>query len=203
VQKIAQKGEWKLTAPAFRRLLEWLDEGTNSDGQKYLEIRGRLVDYFDRKRCSSPDDLADETINRVSRRLEEEGMIESETPARYCYIVARFIFMEHLRGEQKETSLVDDLGRQSRAGNSAAEADEERQIRERMLDCLESCVGQLEARDRQIITRYYVGKEKVKIENRRALADSLSITMNALSIRACRIRDKLEVCVKRCLAARE
>ena len=38
----------------------------------------------------------------------------------------------------------------------------------------------------------------VKIGNRRALADSLGITINALSIRACRIRDKLEACVKEC-----
>jgi DNA-directed RNA polymerase specialized sigma24 family protein len=192
-----------LTAPAFQRLLEWLDEGTNSHGQKYLEIRRRLVDYFDRKGCSFPDELADETINRVSRRLEEEGLIESETPAKYCYIVARFVFMEHLRGEQKETALVDELRQQARADNPAAEADEGRQIREQMLDCLESCVGKLEARDRQIITRYYVGKERAKIENRRSLADSLGITMNALSIRACRIRDKLEVCVKGCVAAQE
>jgi hypothetical protein len=38
----------------------------------------------------------------------------------------------------------------------------------------------------------------VKIENRRSLAQTLGITVNALSIRACRIRDKLESCVKKC-----
>ena len=70
-------------------------------GLKYLEMRRRLVSYFDRKNCATPDELADETLNRVARRLEEEGAIESETPARYCYIVARFVFMEYLRETHK------------------------------------------------------------------------------------------------------
>lgn len=90
-QKVDQKKDRSLTAHAFHRLLKWLDEGTNSDGQKYLEMRRRLVAYFDRKNCSAPDELADETLNRVARRLEEENVTDSETPAaKYCYIVARF-----------------------------------------------------------------------------------------------------------------
>ena len=70
-----------------------------------------------------------------------------------------------------------------------------------MLNCLEKCSSQLDTQNRAIIARYYVGKERVKIENRRAVAETLGITMNALSIRACRIRDKLESCVKECVGA--
>jgi hypothetical protein len=50
-----------------------------------------------------------------------------------------------------------------------------------------------------MILRYYTGKERVKIESRRALAESLGISMNALSIRACRVRDKIESCVQQCV----
>jgi len=39
----------------------------------------------------------------------------------------------------------------------------------------------------------------VKIANRRSLAESLGITMNALAIRACRLRDKLAACVRQCV----
>ena len=86
-QKVDQKKDWSLTAHGFHRLLSWLDEGANSDGQKYLEMRRRLVAYFDRKNCSAPNELADETLNRVARRLEEENVTDSEPPAaRYCYI---------------------------------------------------------------------------------------------------------------------
>jgi DNA-directed RNA polymerase specialized sigma24 family protein len=193
VQRQAPKKEWGLTPPAFRRLLSWLDEDANSEGQTYLETRRRLVAYFDRKDCSTPDELADETLNRVARRLEEEGAIESETPAKYCYIVARFVFMEYLREARKGGQTLDDIRRypSPRSGG-----DEERAHKEKLLECLDRCIGELESSQRELILRYYVGKERVKIENRRSLAQALGITVNALSIRACRIRDKLEECVR-------
>ncbi|HSO73947.1 MAG TPA: hypothetical protein VLU47_03850, partial [Blastocatellia bacterium] len=74
------------TQGAFHRLLGWLDEESDSGGQRYLEIRRRLVLYFDRKNCRTPDELADETLNHVTPRLEEEGAIITDTPANYCYI---------------------------------------------------------------------------------------------------------------------
>jgi hypothetical protein len=74
VQKVELKKDWKLTQRAFDQLLNWLDGGRNSDGQKYLEMRERLVAYFDRKNSFDPDDLADQTLNRVGRRLEEESI---------------------------------------------------------------------------------------------------------------------------------
>ena len=98
------KKSWELTADAFHQLLEWLDEGTDSGGEKYLEMRRRLVSFFDRKNCLAPDDLADETLNRVARRLKEEGAITNTTPAHYLYIVARFVFLEYLR--RTETGAV-------------------------------------------------------------------------------------------------
>ena len=94
-----------LTPKAFDALLNWLDEGTDSSGEVYLEMRRRLVAYFDRKNCAAPEELADETLNRVARRLEEEGNITSDTPAHYCYIVARFVFLEYLRARKNEVPL--------------------------------------------------------------------------------------------------
>lgn len=196
VQKLSPKKEWALAPAAFRRLLQWLDEGPDSDGQKFLEMRGCLMSYFDRKNCSAPDELADETLNRVARRLEEEGAIESETPAKYCYIVARFVFMEYLRETQKGAVTLDEIRRQRHGDDSTTAAVDDN--KEKMLNCLGRCTSKLEPVNRELITRYYVGKERVKIENRRSLAEELGITMNALAIRACRIRDKLEACVRQC-----
>lgn len=199
-QKMDQKKDRTLTPHSFQRLLSWLDQGSNSDGQQYLEMRRRLVAYFDRKNLPNFEELADETLNRVARRLEDEGEIVSDTPAKYCYVVARFILMEHLRETQKEKAMVESISRQDpNPGIAQQHADEEKKLREKMLNCLERCTLQLEAVNHRIITRYYMGKERVKIENRRELAASLGITMNALSIRACRLRDKLEGCVKECL----
>ena len=196
---VQQKKDWTLTPRALDRLLTWLDEGNNSDGLRYLEMRRRLVTYFDRKNCATPDELADETLNRVARRLQEDAAIETEIPAKYCYIVARFVFMEHLRATHKSTVVLGEMQKQG-GGTQAipAGADDHK---EKMLNCLELCTGKLEPTKRHIVTRYYVGKERVKIENRRGLAESLGISMNALAIRACRIRDKLEGCVRQCAGA--
>jgi len=200
VQKVKLKKDWKLTQRAFDQLLNWLDEGRNSDGQKYLEMRERLVAYFDRKNCCDPDDLADQTLNRVGRRLEEEGITASESPARYCYIVARFVFMESLRDAQKDNTLRQEI--RPTPYNNGFAFSEAAEKQERMLNCLEQCTAKLDTAQREIILQYYSGKERLKIERRRALAESLGITANALSIRACRIRDKLEACVKLCLGAK-
>lgn len=192
------KKDRELTAHAFNRLLVWLDEGSDSQGLKYLEMRARLVAFFDRKDCSAPDELADETLNRIARRLDEEEITESATPARYCYIVARFVFLEHLRGKQKEHAIVTDLSNQGQASGTASRDDANEQ-KQRLLSCLEQCLDSLDSTQREIIARYYIGQEREKINNRRELAQHLGISPNALSIRACRIRDKLEACVSRCL----
>jgi DNA-directed RNA polymerase specialized sigma24 family protein len=200
VQRVGSKKEWALTPDAFDQLLTWLDEGQTSHGERYLEMRRRLVAYFSRKKCSTPDELADETLNRVARRLNEEHIIECDNPAKYCYIVARFVFMEYLRDSQKADVPLDEIPRRPQI-NSIAVSDtgSQEEIKEKMLNCLDLCTAKLEPVNREIIIRYYMGKERVKIENRRALAESLGITMNALTIRACRIRDKLEACVRKCV----
>jgi DNA-directed RNA polymerase specialized sigma24 family protein len=161
-------------------------------------MRRRLVAYFDRKNCRAPDELADETLNRVARKLEEIGAIESETPAKYCYITARFVFLEYLRNSRKDDQLFDDARWPAAEVAVGSDTREERAAKEKLLSCLEQCTGKLEPRNQEIITRYYLGSGRSKIENRGSLASELGITVNALSIRACRIRDKLEVCVRRC-----
>lgn len=199
MQEIKLKKDWSLTPTALHRLLNWLDEGADSEGRQYLEMRRRLTAYFDRKDCPTPDDLADETLNRVARRLEEECAIETEVPAKYCYIVARYVFLEYLRARTKDQALHSEIRRESRGDTAEDEAN--RQNKERMLQCLEECAEKMDGANRELIFGYYFGTERVKIQNRRAQAKALGITINALSIRACRIREKLEVCVRQCLGS--
>jgi DNA-directed RNA polymerase specialized sigma24 family protein len=202
VQKLEPKKDWTLTPEAFEGLLVWLDEGTSSGGETYLEMRRRLVVYFDRKNCALPDDLADETLNRVARRLKEEGTIVTDAPAHYCYIVARYVLLEFLRKEQPHESLNERLlFQQHTTVAPPLELSYEGAEKERRWDCLEGCVGKIDSESRELIVGYYHGEQRVKIENRRAMAERLGITMNALSIRACRIRGKLEECIQKCMKA--
>jgi DNA-directed RNA polymerase specialized sigma24 family protein len=197
----ALKKDWKLSPDAFQQFLKWLDGGVDSGGESYLEMRRRLVFYFDRRNCASPDDLADETLNRVARRLEEEGAITDASPAHYCYIVAKFVFLEAVRSPETRKINVDDLTPSAQAASRltvSALPDAEEVAKERRLNCLEVCLRKLQTGDQELILEYYQGEQRAKIERRSQLAEHLGLTINALTIRACRIRTKLELCVKTC-----
>jgi RNA polymerase sigma factor (sigma-70 family) len=199
---VERRAEWTLSKDAFQRLLNWLDGGANSDGRAYVEMRRRLRDYFGRKNCRSADDLADETLTRVARRLEEEGITRGETPARYCYIVARFVFLEHLRETKAHPMVAQVSGDVPQPSTqSIADAAESAGTQEKLFDCLQKCLQQLDPLNRRIIIRYYIGSARVKIDNRRELAEGLGLSVNALTVRACRIRTRLEGCVRRCSGA--
>jgi DNA-directed RNA polymerase specialized sigma24 family protein len=187
------------TPSSFQHLLGWLDEGVDSGGEKYLEMRRRLVQYFCRKNTLCPDELADETLNRVARRLEEEGGITDTPPARYCYIVARFVFWEYQRMPGNQQVSLDVTRELADARVLAGNDSENRPIR---LVCLDGCLEKLKSEDRDVILEYYRGDRRLKIERRRKLAVALGVTINALSIRTCRIRDRLEECVRACCAGR-
>jgi DNA-directed RNA polymerase specialized sigma24 family protein len=189
------KQNWVPTEGAFRKLLEWLDEGADSDGGRYLEMRRRLVSYFGHKQCIPVDELADETLNRVARRLEEQGWIDDSAPAHYCYIIAKYVFLEHVRQVRRIHVAESEIGSmaardQQTMGNS--------DVSQKLLTCLEHCLEKLLPGERDLILEYYRGEQGDKIQRRRQLAERLAMTLNALSIRACRIRDRLELCVEKC-----
>ena len=189
------KKGWEPTPRAFSRFLTWLDEGVDSGGGKYLEMRRRLVAYFDRRRCVSPDELADETLSRVVRRLDEEGAITEAPPAGYCYVVAKFVFLEYLRSDEAHHRQAADI-------EAPLAPDPGSDAGARRLDCLDRCLQKLTADDRELILEYYQGEQRLRIEHRRRLAARLGMTANALTIRACRLRAKLEACVSACSAGR-
>lgn len=197
-----EREERGLTPRAFERLLAWLDDGIESSGQTYLEMRRRLIFYFDRRNRPFPDDLADDTLNRIGRTLEEDGEIAVRPPARYCYVVARFVLLEDARRrEHKHVSLSRRLHRFEPFGHTTmmrAEVDDGRARQERQLDCLDRCIETLSPDQQTLIVDYYRDERRAKIDRRRALAQRLGITMNALSVRACRIRETLEACVQDC-----
>jgi DNA-directed RNA polymerase specialized sigma24 family protein len=185
-------------------LLEWLDDGVESGGETYLEIRRRLVLYFDRRNRPSAEDLADETLNRIGKTLEKDGAIATRPPARYCYVVARFVLLEDIRRERVVVRLDSPRGPAASMLRSVevAEPDEREAIHERRLDCLDRCLEQLKPDQRDLVVEYYHDAGRQKIDRRRDMARRLGITMNALGIRAWRVRSALEACVEGCCSGR-
>ncbi len=184
-----------ISGTAFTRLLRWLDDGSDSQGERYLEMRRRLVAYFDRRNRPTPDMLADETFDRVSRTLEESGRIRISPPPRYCYVVARFVLLEDIRKGRRAVPFDEtrSLGLHELSGAAAGE-----ETAERSLECLGRCLARLKPEDRDLIVEDHRDAKRQRIDRRRELARRLGITMNALGIRAWRLRASLEGCVTAC-----
>jgi DNA-directed RNA polymerase specialized sigma24 family protein len=198
------KKDWTLKPEAFRQLLSWLDGGSDSGGETYVEVRRRLRSYFERKNCLSCDELADETLNRIARKLEEKGAITDVSALHYCYIVAKFVFLESLRQTKLIRAGTTELRSSHSETTSFSEVSEiaPDEPREKIHGCLEKCLKRLTKEERELILEYYRGQQRTKIEHRSDLAARLGLSKNALSIRACRIRNKLEACVRACVAGR-
>jgi DNA-directed RNA polymerase specialized sigma24 family protein len=180
------KKEERLTQESFERLLGWLDADRDRAGERYESIRRRLIVIFASRGCREAEDLADETINRVTLKLAVIVGDYVGDPALYFYGVAQKVYQEYVRKSRRTVSSP-----------PLREADEDV---ERVYECLENCMARLPAESHELIVEYYRGDRRVKIEHRKALAKKQGIALNALRIRAHRIRQTLQQCVEDCLA---
>jgi DNA-directed RNA polymerase specialized sigma24 family protein len=199
--KAELKKDWTPTQDSFHDFLQWLDQGVDSGGEKYLEMHRRLVAYFDRKNCLAADELADETLARVAQKLQKKGQITELSPAHYCYVTAKFVFLEYVRHAKQGRADLRELSVSAHPGSAPgtpplrdAAADDQEQL----LSCLDRCLKKLSAVDSELILEYYQGEKQEKIQRRREIGLRLGLSANALTIRACRIRTKVEQCVKEC-----
>jgi DNA-directed RNA polymerase specialized sigma24 family protein len=176
----------------FNRLLEWLDGSVDSNGQTYLEMRRRLTSYFVRRGRPFADDLADETFSRISKTLEQDGAITVTPPARFCYVIARFVLHEDIRRERRhKRSTGADTGAWNGTRAELLQAESGAAL-ERQLERLDDCLQLLAPEQRELIVEYYRDTGQGKIARRRDMARDLGISVNALCLRASRIRAALE-----------
>lgn len=179
---------WSLTRTAFLRLLLRLDPDPERAGKKYEDLRRRLVGFFELRGSGCPEDHADETINRVTRRIDEGQPIEHLVA--YAHGVARMILLEALRREEKERAIEHTFAISLLAANGGSDP---------RWGCLDSCLDALPAGDRQLMLEYYRYDPGGQIDARKILAERLGIPSRVLRARVFRIRERLEVCVRRCL----
>jgi DNA-directed RNA polymerase specialized sigma24 family protein len=187
---VAARQKWTLTQEAFDRLLVALGGDRDSAAQKYLEIRSNLVRFFEWRACPFPEDHADETINRIAKRVAEGEEILNYSG--YAVGVARLLLLEINKGRQREQLALAEIGQTS-------EVYEEHDDGEHRLVCLRSCLETLTTDNRALILQYYQGEKGEKIQNRKKLMDRLGIPVNTLRMRALRLREKLQSCVEECV----
>lgn len=184
----AQEKNANLTQESFDRLLTWLHPDREAAGRIYEDIRSKLIKCFRAHGCSAPEDLADETINRVARKSSDFVHRYVGDPARYFYCVAHYVHLEHLRKDVEAVELTEDLPMQI-----------DREDVEPEYECLERCMEHLPARNRELVSKYYQGEKRIKIELRKQLASKLNINLPTLRLQAQRIRAKLKKCIQECL----
>ncbi len=178
-----------LTGESLERLLDLLDPDRQTAARRYQQVRRRLIRLFEWRGARFPDDLADETISRVARRLDDGVEIRSDDPFRYFCGVAHMVFKEVLRERKRDRVLQD-------PASWPPAADDEPAVDDARMEVLQECLADLGDEQRALLLDYHEGERRERIDNRRALAERYGIELNALRIRVHRLRAKIERCVR-------
>lgn len=181
--------EHVITVNAFDCLLAALDCDRDLAGQKYELLRHKLTAFFGWRGMAFPEDLADQTLDVAARRLHEGESIHNLSG--YCVGIARMIL--------RKNRQTQDSNRVSRDLKIAAPSEDPIE-EDPLTHCFEKCLQLLAGHSRELIYEYYCGDKREKIKARKKLAVPLGLEMNALRIRAFRIRTKLETAVRECMS---
>ncbi len=165
-------------------LLARLDADTEKAALQYEELRQRLIRYFRWERSLEAEELADEVVNRVARKLAEGELIEGVE--RYAAGVARVLVKESATRKRRREEA---LKRMTVAGREDVDPE--------AIAGLTACLSELGEDQARLILRYYAGSGSSHIAVRREIARELGLELNALRNRALRIRERLEACVRR------
>src|SRR5262245_27876596 len=141
------KGE--LTTDRFEGLLLRLDLDRDRAGEKYEEIRWKLIKFFQWGSCLDAEDLVDETFNRVAERLGSNEKDEINDVVGFAWGVAKKIRQEAIRLHSK-TIHLSGLPRTDHgfAYSRVADAGHDKLTpAESRLSCLRSCIQQLPVDD--------------------------------------------------------
>lgn len=177
---------------ALECLLAWLGPDGVSGARKYEEVRERLIRLFRFRGCQSPEDLADETIDRVARAAMKADFRLEGTPIAYFRGVARNVHLEWLRTQRRFVKEpIGDVHTQLPWGRATVEDEEI------MADYLERCLELLSTEKRTLLLRYYECDKRAKIDTRKALAEQEGMGLNALRIQVFRLRNTVRECVER------
>jgi len=176
----------------FDHLLAWLSPDREIAGERYERIRAGLIRIFSAQGMPDAEGLADETFERITKKVDQVAPMYEGDPARYFYGVGRNIYREYAR---KNLSLpIEPLSESQIYEPYDLDLESEQ-------NCLDSCLEKLSSENRELILRYYTGQRQAKIDHRRQLVEELGISTNTLWIRAHRIRTQLQKCIRECLEA--
>jgi DNA-directed RNA polymerase specialized sigma24 family protein len=179
-------GRRQISPDNFSRLLGALGDTPQKAGLHYEQLRAKLFFFFTRRSLQFPEDLADEVLDRLGRRLSE-GLAISSVDA-FALGVARHVVQEQsaIRNQPQavDPSFFDNIPAILTTPN-----EDER------IAHLERCLRRLPSFEARLLKGYY-SADGGSITARRNMAERLGIPPGTLRQRAFLIRRRLLECVK-------
>lgn len=180
-----------VTPEAFARLLQRLDPDADRAATQYERLRRALAKFFDWRGSTSPDECADETLDRLAARLGDEGVVADVR--RFAYGIARLVLLEERRHHARMPAA-------EYAGLPDLPVATELKFADQIHDCFDACLAQLPDEARALVLGYYIAEGQAKIDHRQRLAREAGLSNTALRSRVQRLRDRLEQCTQQCVA---
>lgn len=190
-----------MTSEHFENFLKRLDPDRQRAGERYEDLRRRLIKFFEWNACFPAEDLVDETFDRVAQKLAEVDVLD----------VIGFIwgFAKHVRQEANKRSerMLQISDFPNRAQLPAQGETPERVVQEEMEEeqrarCLRTCLHRFSDHDRELFLKYH-NVQGDHTEYRLRLAQELGVTIGALRVRINRLREKLETCLHNCITGKK
>ena len=179
----------------FDGLLALFSEDREEAGVIYEELRNSLVRYFETRDCRDADMLADETLSRVALKAHTFDPLRYTRPSSFVFGFASKILLEYSRDPQKMRITYD---RWVQSTLSVPVESDDSELDAENIACLQKCLGEMSAEDRELIVNYYSKEKQEKIASRKLMAETLGIKMETLHMRVHRLRGSLKKCMKGC-----
>jgi hypothetical protein len=186
------KSNYSVSKENFDSLLNWLSTDRDEAGSRFEQIREGLIRYFRLKGCHEPEVLADESMNRVTARIDSLDLTTGAKPISVFYGFAAQVFLEYSRSDNRRiVQLIDSFDKASGESIEIAVNDG--------LDCLRKCLNSLAISDGKLIVEYYSEEKQAKFELRRKLAIQNEMAIGTLQTKIHRIKRVLRPCVEKCM----
>ncbi len=186
-----------LKAEEFDALLAALASNGEDPGMAYEKVRRRLILYFNARSVQDPELAADETLDRLARKISDfvPGGPESLTAFVYAFAnnVRHEAYRRASRNPLMDEAFLPEIGVPAGSINEAVD---------RRIECLTECLKGLPEIDRKLLIEYYSEERAKKIELRKKISSREGISINNLHTKIYRIRSRIRKKILECLEKR-
>ncbi len=178
-----------------RRLAEWtllskLHPDRERAGEEYVLLWHKLIMYFQSRACLVAEELADETLNRVAKKIAAGE--EPRNILAYCHGFARMVWLEYLKNPGTKRGSLEDVPPTPCLGTDEISRKERHA-------CFYKCLQEIPIEEARMMVEYWYHEDRPNRDVRRELAEKLKISPTALRIRVYRLKKRLDDCIKKCL----